>query len=124
MINITKVKDNFKVWILGQADKLAVTNPIIKFSKPLIKRSIDKKLKTIDSYLEWITDSEGNIDVKGILDETILNIQEPEVCSIEVPLLGNVEMGNGKIYMNIPMTDKRILFTVEDLEFLKETLIG
>ncbi len=123
MITITQFKDNFKTWILGQVDKLSTTNPVLKYTKPIIKRSIDKKIHDIDKFIDYVTDANGNIDIEGIINETILNIKDPEVCTLDVPILGSLELGNGGIKMHIPMTDKQVLFKTEDLETLKETLL-
>lgn len=123
MTTIIQLKNNLKSWIDNQLDILSTSNPVIKYSKPVIKRVLDKQMKSIDNYLSFITDENGNIDVEGIFNETLLSLKEPEVSTINTSALGDIELGNGKVSMNIPLTDKKIVFKIEDIEFLKSALI-
>ena len=123
MVNIVRVSDNLKSWFMSQVDSLSSTNPAMKFAKPFITRAVDKKFGDVTKALEWVTDDNGNIDVEAILNEVIASVKEPQVFTINTPYVGDIEVGNGTIKLNVPMTDKRMLFKIEDLEFLKETLI-
>ena len=44
--------------------------------------------------------------------------------NIKTPIIGNIEIGNSQIKINIPFTDKRLVFNSQDLQILKQTLIG
>lgn len=123
MVNIVKVTDNLKTWFMGQVNILSDNNPAIKFAKPFVTRAVNKKFGDVTKTLEWVTDDNGNIDVEAILNEVIASVKEPQVFTINTPYVGDIEVGNGSIKLNVPMTDKRMLFKIEDLEFLKETLI-
>ena len=123
MSTVIQLKNNLKDWIDNQLDILSKSNPVIKYSKPIIKRVLNKQIQSIDKYLSFITDENGDIDVEGIFNETLVSLKEPDVSVINTSVLGDIELGNGQISMNIPLTDKKIIFKIEDIEFLKATLI-
>jgi hypothetical protein len=43
--------------------------------------------------------------------------------TVNLPVLGDVEVGNGLIMANIPMINKRLVLNRDDLNMLKEMLI-
>ena len=92
--------------------------------KPLFTRAINKNFSKIDSYLSLISDDYGNIDAENILSEMIENVTHTNTFSINAPVIGNIEIGNSQIKINIPFTDKRLVFNSQDLQILKQTLIG
>ena len=84
-----------KQYITNQIAQISKDNPIIAFIKPLLDRALDKNFNKINSYLSLISDD----------------------C-------GNIEIGNSQIKINIPFTDKRLVFNHQDLQILKQSLIG
>ena len=92
--------------------------------KRLLTRALDKNFNKIDGYLSLISDDEGNIDAENILSEMIENVTHTNTFSINAPVIGNIEIGNSQIKINIPFTDKRLVFNRQDLQILKQSLIG
>lgn len=61
--------------------------------------------------------------VKGILSEMMDNLMTTQPFTIKTSFIGDVEIGGGNIKLNIPLTDKRLVFNMSDLENFKEMLI-
>ena len=113
-----------KQYITNQIAQISKDNPIIAFIKPLLDRASDKNFNKINSYLSLISDDYGNIDAENILSEMIENVTHTNTFSINAPVIGNIEIGNSQIKINIPFTDKRLVFNHQDLQILKQSLIG
>ena len=113
-----------KQYITNQIAQISKDNPIIAFIKPLLDRALDKNFNKINSYLNLISDDYGNIDAENILSEMIENVTHTNTFSINAPVIGNIEIGNSQIKINIPFTDKRLVFNHQDLQILKQSLIG
>ena len=113
-----------KQYITNQIAQISKDNPIIAFIKPLLDRALDKNFNKINSYLSLISDDYGNIDAENILYEMIENVKHTNTFSINAPVIGNIEIGNNQIKINIPFTDKRLVFNHQDLQILKQSLIG
>ena len=113
-----------KQYITNQIAQISKDNPIIAFIKPLLDRALDKNFNKINSYLSLISDDYGNIDAENILSEMIENVTHTNTFSINAPVISNIEIGNSQIKINIPFTDKRLVFNHQDLQILKQSLIG
>ena len=113
-----------KQYITNQIAQISKDNPIIAFIKPLLDRALDKNFNKINSYLSLISDDYGNIDAENILSEMIENVTHTNTFGINAPVIGNIEIGNSQIKINIPFTDKRLVFNHQDLQILKQSLIG
>ena len=113
-----------KQYITNQIAQISKDNPIIAFIKPLLDRALDKNFNKINSYLSLISDDYGNIDAENILSEMIENVTHTNTFSINAPVIGNIEIANSQIKTNIPFTDKRLVFNHQDLQILKQSLIG
>lgn len=72
-------------------------------------------LKQICSY--------GNVDVEGILTEMMENLMTTNPFSFKTSFIGDIEIGGGQIKFNLPLTNKRLVLNMSDLEAFKETLI-
>lgn len=117
---ITKVKE----YIINQINILAKTNPIIGFTKPLIVRVLDNNINKADKMLSLLADSNGNIDIGNIMTEMVDSVMNTKTFTIHTSFIGDVNIGDGKIILNIPFMDKSLVFNSEDLESLKSTLIN
>ena len=95
---------------------------MIGLIRPLVTRGINKNIGKITSMLELITDENGQIDAYNIMGEMLISLSSSAPFTLNVPLLGDVEFGEGCIKMNIPMTTKRLVVDKKDLEEFKETL--
>ena len=124
MIAKEQLTIRLKQYINSQITQISKNNPIIAFMKPLLTRALDKNFNKIDGYLSLISDDYGNIDAENILSEMIENVTHTNTFSINAPIIGNIEIGNSQIKINIPFTDKRLVFNHQDLQILKQSLIG
>ena len=124
MIAKEQLTIRLKQYITNQITQISKDNPIVAFMKPLFTRAINKNFSKIDSYLSLISDDYGNIDAENILSEMIENVTHTNTFSINAPVIGNIEIGNSQIKINLPFTDKRLVFNSQDLQILKQTLIG
>lgn len=123
MINRQQVIERLKYFIIKEFDSLTVGNPIICFIKPIAIRVIDKKLETLDRNLNLITDQDGNIDIEGIINEISDSLIKSKSFKLNIPVLGDVSIGEGKIEIPVPIVGKNIIFSDQDLKLLKETLM-
>lgn len=117
-----QLTDKLKQFILNQIDQVAESSPMIGLIRPLVTRGINKNIGKITSMLELITDENGQIDAYNIMGEMLISLSSSAPFTLNVPLLGDVEFGDGCIKMNIPMTTKRLVVDKKDLEQFKETL--
>ena len=117
-----QLTDKLKQFILNQIDQVAESSPMIGLIRPLVTRGINKNIGKITSMLELITDENGQIDAYNIMGEMLISLSSSAPFTLNVPLLGDVEFGEGCIKMNIPMTTKRLVVDKKDLEEFKETL--
>ena len=114
------VTDKFKTYINQQLTSLSKESPIIAVSKPLLTRMIDNNVYKIESMLKQIADKDGMIDIDNILSEMIQNIMNTKVFKVNSGLLGELEIGGGKIKMNLPFFNKAVVFNQQDLLDFKE----
>lgn len=82
-----------------------------------------KNFGKITKALDLIADENGNVDIEGILSEMMDNLMTTQPFTIKTSFIGDVEIGGGNIKLNIPLTDKRLVFNMSDLENFKEMLI-
>lgn len=122
-MNILQLTEALKSYIALQLDNMAINNPIINFMKPLITRAVDNNIGKATKVLNLIADSEGNIDVENIMSEMIQNVLNAQPFTFNTSFIGNIEIGGGHIKLNIPLTDKRLVLGMSDLETFKEMLI-
>jgi hypothetical protein len=113
-----KLKD----FTFKQIDKLSGNNPMISFIKPLLTRAIDKKLCNIHKFTDLIADNTGNIDVENIISEMIESVVNTRTFTINTGFIGDIEIGDGLIKMQLPMTNKNLVFNKADLQELKDSL--
>lgn len=123
MINIQQLTNNLKSYITSQLNIMSNNTPIIGFMKPLIIRAIDKNIDKVTNTIKLISDNEGNIDIENILSEMMQNVINTQPFVYKAPFIGDVEIGNGNIKLNLPLTDKRIVLNQQDLQLFKEALI-
>lgn len=74
----------------------------------------------VETLLKQISDKDGLVDIEGILTEMSDNIIKP--FKVETGLLGQLEIGAGKIKMDIPMVNKSLVLNQQDLNELKDML--
>ena len=122
-MTVLQLTDRVKSYVNTQLDSMSRTNPMISFMKPLVTRVLDKNFSKVTKALDLIADENGNIDIEGILSEMMDNLMTTQPFTLKTSFIGDVEIGGGNIKLNIPLTDKRLVFNMSDLESFKEMLI-
>lgn len=123
MVTIMQLTDNLKSYISLQLESMAKTNPMIGFMKPLITRALDKNFDKVSKALDLIADKDGNIDIENILAEIMENLMTTKPFTFKTSFVGDIEIGGGEIKFNLPLTSKRLVLNMTDLETFKEMLI-
>lgn len=113
---------NLKQYLVKQVENISSNNPLVAFAKPIIVRVIDNKISSISPFLDMLKDSQGNIDITGIISEMTTSVMDTKTFSINVPILGDVTIGNGHIRLPIPYTEQVIVLNRQDIEELKTML--
>lgn len=118
----TKLIENLKAYLDNKINEISLGNPLMSFMKPLVVRAIDKNFGKISGALSIITDEKGNIDAEGILSEMFESVTTLPPFPIHTEFLGDIIVGGGMVRLNIPLTDKQLVFNTSDLEELKSIL--
>lgn len=117
------IMDNLHRFIDMKLSTLAQENPLLALIKPLAARAIDNNLYKIEFLLKQVSDKDGLVDIDGILTEMSENILNTKPFKLDTGLLGELEIGSGKIKMDIPMMNKSLVLNQQDLLELKNMLI-
>lgn len=115
--------DNLRAYVATQLDTMSKNTPMIGFMKPLITRALDKNFSKVIKALDLIANDEGKIDIENILTEMIENVMNTNPFTFKTSFIGDVEIGGGQIKFNLPLTNKRLVLDITDLEAFKEMLI-
>ena len=122
-MNVTDTIERLKIFLSKQINSLAITNPLISFSKPLLTRVINNKLNQANGFLSMLADDNGDIDVQSLIPEMIQSVMTTRPFVYHTEFLGDLEIGGGFIKLNIPMTNNQIVLGKTDLDALKELFI-
>lgn len=123
MVTIMQLTNNLRTYITTQLNTMSKNTPIIGFMKPLITRALDKNFNKVTSFFDLIANDEGKIDIENILAEMMDSIMNTEPFTFKTSFIGDVEIGGGQIKFNLPLTNKRLVLDITDLEAFKEMLI-
>ena len=119
-MNILNTIETFKIFLEKQINSLAMTNPLIGFTKPVILKVLNNKLNSSYSFFSMLADENGDIDVQSLIPEMIQSVMTTKPFVYHTEILGDLEIGGGFIKANIPMTNNQIVLGRTDLETLKE----
>jgi ribosome biogenesis protein Nip4 len=122
-MTIIETAERLKTFLHKQINSLALTNPLVGFSKPLILRVVDNKIHKVNDFLSMVADENGDIDVQSLVPEMIQSVMETNPFTLHTEFLGDLEVGGGFIKMNIPMTNNQIVLGKTDLDVLKELFL-
>ena len=122
MMNKAQLIEKLQYFVEVQLSNMAKTNPVISFFRPIVSRALKKKLSGITNVLDLIADDSGNIDAENIISEMTTSLMNTQPFHINVPALGDILIGGGRIEMGIPFTDKSIVLSERDLVELREIL--
>ena len=123
-MNALTTIETLKIFLNRQINSLAMTNPLISFSKPLITRIVNNKIDQADGFLSMLADSNGEIDVQSLIPEMIQSVMSTRPFTYHTEFLGDLEIGGGFIKMNIPMTNNQIVLGKADLDTLRDLFIN
>lgn len=123
MMTVMQLTDKLKSYISTQLDSMSSNTPVVGFLKPIITRALDKNFSKVTRALDLIADESGNVDIEGILSEMIENLMTTKPFLFKTSFIGDIEIGGGNIKLNIPFTEKKLVFDITDLENFKEILI-
>ena len=123
-MEVNKLINKLKDYTISQVEILAKDNPLIGFTKPLIIRIIDNNMDKANKTLSILADKEGNIDIENIMTDMVKSVMETKPFTIHTSFVGDINIGNGKIILNIPFTSNNLVFNQSDLENLKNNLIS
>ena len=118
-----QLTDNLRAYVATQLDTMSKNTPMIGFMKPLITRALDKNFSKVTKALDLIANDEGKIDIENILAEMMENVMNTNPFTFKTSFIGDVEIGGGQIKFNLPLTNKRLVLDITDLEAFKEMLI-
>ena len=118
-----QLTDNLRAYVATQLDTMSKNTPMIGFMKPLITRALDKNFSKVIKALDLIANDEGKIDIENILTEMMENVMNTNPFTFKTSFIGDVEIGGGQIKFNLPLTNKRLVLDMTDLEAFKEMLI-
>lgn len=122
-MELNKIKSKLKDYFLDQIESLSKTDPLISITKPILTRLVDNNINKIDNMLSFLKDDKGNIDIENILSEMVDSVINTKTFTLNTSLLGDINIGDGKIVLTIPYINKNIIFNKQDLEKLKTILI-
>lgn len=120
--HVDTIMNRLRLYINSQLNLMSQGNPLIAFTKPLISRVIDNNSYKLEAILKQISDKDGLIDVNGILSEMIDNVINTQPFKVDSKFLGELEIGGGKIKMNLPLVDRTLILNQQDLKNLRDML--
>lgn len=121
--HVDVIMGNLHKFIDTKLSALSQENPLLALIKPLASRAIDNNLYKVEFLLKQVSDKDGLVDIDGILTEMSENILNTKPFKLDTGLLGELEIGSGKIKMDIPMMNKSLVLNQQDLLELKNMLI-
>ena len=105
MMDKIQLIEKLQYFVEVQLSNMAKTNPVISFFRPIVSRAVKKKLSGITNVLDLIADESGNIDAENIISEMTTSLMNTQPFHINVPALGDILIGGGRIEMGIPFTE-------------------
>ena len=116
--------ENLRLYIDSQLGIMSKNTPIIGIAQPIITRIVNNNIGKLSNILGLMANESGDIDIENILNEMLSNIMSTNPFSVNIPVIGDVELGGGFIKLNIPFTDKRIVLNKTDFDTFKEMIIN
>lgn len=122
MITKDKLISGLNIFVNEYLDNMTINNPAMCFIKPFAVRAARNKIEEAESFLNLISDKDGMIDIAGILSEITESLIKVKPFMVNVPVLGDVVIGGGRLEVGIPLLNKNVIFTDKDINYLKELL--
>lgn len=119
-MNVIETTETLKIFLSKQINSLAINNPLIAFTQPMIVRIVNNKLNSAHGFLSMLADETGEIDTKTLIPEMVQSVMNTKPFIFHTEFLGDLEIGGGFIKLNIPMTNSQLVLGRNDLEELKQ----
>lgn len=119
-MNVIETTEKLKIFLNKQINSLAINDPLIAFTQPIISRIVNNKLNNAHGFLSMLADETGDIDTKTIVSDMVQSVMNTKPFVYHTEILGDLEIGGGTIKLIIPMTNKQIVLGRNDLEELKQ----
>ena len=119
-MNVIETTEKLKIFLSKQINSLAINNPLIAFTQPMIVRIVNNKLNSAHGFLSMLADETGEIDTKTLIPEMVQSVMNTKPFIFHTEFLGDLEIGGGFIKLNIPMTNNQLVLGHSDLEELKQ----
>lgn len=123
MIKVKDAKHKISLFLTEQLNKLSNNAPIIAFTKPVIMRVLNSYVDKLDGIMAALADENGNIDGVGILNDMAQSLVSTKPFKLNTDIVGDIEIGNGHVKINIPFTDKTLVLNVDDINNLQQMLM-
>lgn len=117
-MNIDRLLELFNSFIDNKINSFCVSNPLLNLFKPVVKTIISNNISKIYSKLSLLADSNGEIDIHGMLPEIVETLNTMEPYTIQTEVIGDIVIGKGSIILNIPMTNRRLVIDSSDINEL------
>ena len=122
-MNIDKICKGTQEFIFSSLDSLAQNNFKTNLINPFVKTAIENNFYKVENLLKAIADKDGNIDIEKLINDIVSSILNGTQGSLDLGLIGNVNIGNGGITLNIPSLNTFYKFDSNDFIELKNKLI-
>lgn len=122
MITKDKLIVGLNTFVNEYLDNMSLNNPEICFLKPIAVRAAKKKINSAGAFFDLISEEDGTIDIAGILSEITESLMRVNPFRVNVPVLGDVVVGGGRIEVGIPLINKNVIFKDTDINYLRELL--
>ena len=119
-MNVIETTEKLKIFLSKQINSLAINNPLIAFTQPMITRIVNNKLNSAHGFLSMLADETGEIDTQTLIPEMVQSVMNTKPFIFHTEFLGDLEIGGGFIKMNVPMTNNQLVLGRTDLEELKQ----
>ena len=119
-MNKIRIAEILREYIITQLNNFNSSS--ISFLKPIIVRVLNNNYKKIYSYLDLLANDNGNIDAIGIITDISSSLISAKPFTVNIPIIGDILIGEGKISMSLPFVNKDIIFTKKDLDVLYELI--
>ena len=116
------IMNNLHTFVDNKLTSIAQNTPVLALIKPIAVRMIDNNLYKVESILKQVSNKDGLVDIEEIISEMAESVVNTRPFKVDTGIIGELEIGDGKIKMDIPLMNKSLILTQQDIEELKEML--
>ena len=117
--HITLVTNQIESFLENQICEMAKNNSTMAIAKPLLMRYLKNNTGKLHDLLKAFANKDGIIDIEELAEEMFESIMNSKSFKLEAGFLGELEIGDGKIQMDVPLTNMTVALTETDLKKLK-----